>query len=84
MLYALTFTSNNASQRALGKRWFWLHSAGIYTLVAAFTVAYLGKAVEMGGHYWGWGALGMLAFILRFYHWRNLGQVTAPAQTAPQ
>jgi sulfoxide reductase heme-binding subunit YedZ len=70
ILYLMAITSNNYSQRLLGKYWKALHTAGIYSLMLAFTVAYTGNAVEIGGLYWLTTTVGLAAFLLRYQAWR--------------
>ena len=72
LLYAMTVTSNNTSQRLLGKNWVRLHRLGSYALILAFTGAYLRNALDLGGgYYWLLGSLGGLALILRLLNWRQ-------------
>jgi sulfoxide reductase heme-binding subunit YedZ len=70
ILYLMAITSNNYSQRLLGKNWKTLHTAGIYSLMLAFTGAYTGQALETGGLYWLTSIVGLAAFLLRYLAWR--------------
>jgi sulfoxide reductase heme-binding subunit YedZ len=70
ILYLMAITSNNYSQRLLGKNWKALHTAGIYSLMLAFTGAYTGNALETGGLYWLTSIVGLAAFLLRYLAWR--------------
>lgn len=70
ILYLMAVTSNAYSQQLLGKTWKTLHTAGIYSLMLAFTGAYTGKALEAGGFYWLTFIVGVAAFLLRYLAWR--------------
>ena len=71
ILYIMAITSNSFSQRLLGKTWKSLHTAGIYSLMLAFTGAYTGKALESGGLYWLASAVGIGAFLVRLVSWKQ-------------
>ncbi|MES2289357.1 MAG: hypothetical protein V4530_06435 [Pseudomonadota bacterium] len=43
LLYAMVLTSNDASQRAMGIWWKWLHTVGIHWLWFIFTFSYFGR-----------------------------------------
>ena len=66
VIFAMALTSNNYSQRLLGRGWRYLHLTGIYILMLAFSGAYLGAAIELGGHYWAFAAVAAMAFAVRF------------------
>jgi sulfoxide reductase heme-binding subunit YedZ len=44
VLGLMAATSNNASQRALGRAWGWLHTVGVYILWLDFIFTYMGTA----------------------------------------
>jgi methionine sulfoxide reductase heme-binding subunit len=43
LLYAMALTSNDAAQRAMGRNWKRLHTAGIHWLWAVFVITYGGR-----------------------------------------
>jgi len=46
MIYLMALTSNDASQRALGKGWKWLHRIGIHYIWLIFAISYLSRAIH--------------------------------------
>jgi methionine sulfoxide reductase heme-binding subunit len=50
LLGLMAATSNDASQRTLGRAWGWLHTLGVYVLWLDFTVTYAGPAVRSAFH----------------------------------
>jgi methionine sulfoxide reductase heme-binding subunit len=46
MMYVMALTSNDASMRALGKGWKWIHRVGIHALWAVFLFSYAGRIFE--------------------------------------
>jgi sulfoxide reductase heme-binding subunit YedZ len=58
LLGLMAATSNDASQRALGRAWGWLHTLGLYVLWLDFTVTYAGTAAKSPFH-----AVMTLAFL---------------------
>ncbi len=71
-IYAMAFTSNDASVRALGKHWKRLHTVGGYLIWVAFTVSYVGNAVQTGRpqHYL-FAAVCVALLLLRVAAWRR-------------
>jgi sulfoxide reductase heme-binding subunit YedZ len=66
IIYAMAFTSNDASVRLLGaKIWRRFHTVGGYLLLLVFTGQYLGSYMEKGGYYWLYLALGLAVLVLR-------------------
>ncbi len=79
VIYAMAFTSNDASMRALGKNWKRLHAVGGYLIWVAFTVSYLGNAIENGRpQHYPFAAICIALLLLRFIAWRRKA-VRAPA-----
>ena len=46
LIYLMAFTSNDASQRLLGRWWKWLHRIGIHYIWLIFTISYTSRAVH--------------------------------------
>lgn len=71
VIYAMAFTSNDASVRALGRHWKRLHVAGGLAIWGAFTLSYIGKISEYGflQHYL-FAGLCVLLPVLRILAWR--------------
>ncbi len=66
LIYLMALTSNDASVRWLGaKNWRRFHTLVGYLLLFIFTGNYLSGAIEEGGHYWLYVALGLTVLILR-------------------
>jgi methionine sulfoxide reductase heme-binding subunit len=69
VMYAMAFTSNNASMKAMGKNWKRLHSFGIHLLWLNFAGSYALKFFRIDGEPVGasyiYFPLAMLALILR-------------------
>ncbi len=77
VIFVMALTSNDFSQRLLGRGWRRLHLLGIYILMLSFSGAYLAAAVQLGGYYWGFATLAVVAFAVRFFGRRR----TTPAST---
>lgn len=72
LLYAMTLTSSNAAQYALGRNWKRLHTLGIHWLWAVFTFSYaarVAKGVEMPYAAFAL-AIALLALGLRIMAWQ--------------
>ncbi len=71
-IYAMAFTSNDASVRTLGKHWQRLHTVGGYLIWVAFTVSYLGNAVQTGRpqHYL-FAVVCVALLLVRVVAWRR-------------
>ena len=73
-IFAMAFTSNNASVKLLGaKNWTILHKTGSYLIWIGLFSTYLGAATESGSmHYWAYLSLGFSLLILRSWaFWRK-------------
>ena len=74
-IYLMALTSNDASQRALGKGWKWLHRIGIHYIWLIFAISYLSRAIHADPTYHVEGRLlaplFLAALVLRLYAWRR-------------
>ena len=85
LLYAMVLSSNNTSQRLLGRGWGYLHRSASYALMLAFTAAYLRNAIDLGNtYYWVLASFGATAFLLRFLSWRQASRSKERAVVAPR
>ena len=46
LIYLMALTSNDASQRLLGRGWIWLHRIGIHYIWLIFLISYASRAVN--------------------------------------
>jgi DMSO/TMAO reductase YedYZ heme-binding membrane subunit len=75
LIYLMALTSNDASQRLLGRGWIWLHRIGIHYVWLVFTISYTGRAFHADPGYHAEGRilapLFLAALALRLYaQWR--------------
>jgi DMSO/TMAO reductase YedYZ heme-binding membrane subunit len=68
LIAAMAATSNDASQRALGAAWGWLHTTGVYVVWLDFTFTYMGTALIAPFHLL-MTALFAAAIVLRALAW---------------
>ncbi len=72
VIYAMAFTSNDASVRLLGRNWKRLHTVGGLILWGAFTVSYIGKISEYGfAQHYLFSALCVALVVVRIMAWRK-------------
>ncbi len=72
VIYAMAFTSNDASVRLLGRNWKRLHTVGGLILWGAFTVSYIGKITEYGfAQHYLFSALCVALMVVRIMAWRK-------------
>ena len=75
MIYLMALTSNDASQRLLGRGWIWLHRIGIHYVWLIFTISYTSRAIHADPAYHVEGRilapLFLAALVLRLYAQRR-------------
>jgi len=80
LLAAMALTSNDWSQRALGRWWKRLHRVGIWTLFAIFFVNYVGRIARPGSQLIGVWGVALLMGVALFKIWPGLRRIrTAPS-----
>lgn len=80
-IYLMAFTSNDWSVKKLGPgAWKWLHKVGGYVIWFAFTLSYLGNALELGApRHWLFGLACLALLALRMVAWRAQRSVQSDA-----
>ncbi|OHD03847.1 MAG: hypothetical protein A2885_20405 [Sphingopyxis sp. RIFCSPHIGHO2_01_FULL_65_24] len=75
MIYLMALTSNDASQRLLGRGWTWLHRIGIHYIWLIFFISYASRAIHADPAYHVEGRilapLFLVALALRLYAQRR-------------
>lgn len=71
LIFVMVLTSNAAAMRWLGRRWVWLHRAGIHYIWLIFAQSYLGRGLHPDASYhaegWFFFAVMVAALLIRLY-----------------